>query len=164
MQYWTKHPRFDQEIIVSNAVERGQTPEQYADRMKRFFEMSGRCLSAEGRVAVMYNSRSQVEWDDLASAALAGGLQFVGTFPMAYSAGSVVQDTRSGALKHDYVLVFTSSGSSKLSASLHSHLSTLPNWSNQMPHVRKRADGSGSSTYVHVGRAATDFEIDPFLK
>jgi len=128
-----KHPSFEKEIVVSDASERGHTPERYAQRMKRFFELVGGSLSDDGRVAIMFNSRSRAEWKDLASAALSAGLILVGCFPMAYSAGSVVQDNRSGALKHDYVLLFVSFRSSKQLGSLRARLQILPNWSEHIP-------------------------------
>lgn len=128
-----KHPKFEREIGISNAAERGHTSERYAHQMRQFFQLAGRALSDNGRVAIMFNSRSQGEWHDLASATTAGGLTFVGCFPMAYSAGSVVQDNRAGALKHDYVLVFASSRNSKPVPSLHTRLRTLPHWSEEMP-------------------------------
>jgi hypothetical protein len=130
-----KHPTFEREIVISDASERGHTPERYAHRMKQFFELVGRVLSDDGRVAIMFNSRSKAEWDDLVSATTAGGLVFVGCFPMSYSAGSVVQDNRPGALKHDYVLVFASSRNSRRVESLRTRLQTLPHWSEDMPNV-----------------------------
>jgi len=128
-------PLFEQEIVVSNAAERGHTSERYAERMKRVFQMAGRALSPDGRLAIMFNSRSEQEWEALLSATEAGHFHFCGCFPMAYSAGSVVQDTRSGALKHDYVLVFVPSRCSNQSEAVRGRLRSLPNWTDQMPKV-----------------------------
>jgi hypothetical protein len=130
-----KEPSLDQEIVVSNASERGHTSERYAERMKQCFKRAGRVLSADGRLAIMFNSRSMAEWKDLMSATEAGGFKFLGCFPMAYSAGSVVQDNRSGALKHDYVLLFVSSRRLEPCASLRARLQTLPHWSEEMPAI-----------------------------
>lgn len=126
-------PSFDQEIVVSDAAERGHTSERYAERMKIVFEMAGRALSPSGRLAIMFNSRSAEEWADLVSATEAGGLKFCGCFPMAYSAGSVVQDNRSGALKHDYVLLFVPSRNPNQGQAVSARLRTLPHWSDKMP-------------------------------
>jgi len=103
--------------------------------MKIVFKMAGRALSSNGRLAIMFNSRSAEEWADLMSATEAGGLEFCGCFPMAYSAGSVVQDNRSGALKHDYVLLFVPSRSPNQGEAVSARLRTLPHWSNQIPTV-----------------------------
>lgn len=126
-------PLFEQEIVVSNAAERGHTFERYAERMKRVFQMAGRALSPDGRLAIMFNSRSEQEWEALLSATEAGHFHFCGCFPMTYSAGSVVQDNRSGALKHDYVLVFVPSRCSNQSEAVRGRLRSLPNWTDQIP-------------------------------
>jgi len=128
-------PLFEQEIVVSNATERGKTSELYAERMKRVFQMAGQALSPDGRLAIMFNSRSEEEWGGLISATEAGHFHFCGCFPMTYSAGSVVQDNRSGALKHDYVLVFVPSRCSNQSEAVRGRLGNLPNWTDQMPKV-----------------------------
>ncbi len=130
------HPTlFDQEIVVSNARERGHTSERYAERMKRVFALAGQSLSPNGRMAIMFNSRSAQEWEDLRLATQAGNFTFCGGFPMAYSAGSVVQDNRAGALKHDYVLVFVSSKSPEQSKVIRERLKNLPHWTDKLPMI-----------------------------
>ncbi|MGL4501959.1 MAG: hypothetical protein ACRCU2_23030, partial [Planktothrix sp.] len=54
------------------------------------------------------------------------GLQYLGQFPCNYSAGSVVQDTRKGGLKHDVALIF---GKSKSDLSKMANLKNIPGWS-----------------------------------
>ncbi len=127
-----RYPSFDQEIVVSDAAERGHTSERYAERMKTVLQLAGRALSSTGRLAIMFNSRSAGEWADLLSATEAGGLRFCGCFPMAYSARSVVQDNRSGALKHDYVLLFLPSVSPHRDETI-LRLRTIPHWSDEIP-------------------------------
>ncbi len=126
-------PLFEQEIVVSNAAERGHTFDRYAERMRRVFQMAGRVLSPDGRLAIMFNSRSEQEWEALLSATEAGHFHFCGCFPMKYSAGSVVQDNRSGALKYDYVLVFVPSRCSNQSEVVLGRLRSLPDWTDQIP-------------------------------
>ncbi|MDX2042573.1 MAG: DNA methyltransferase [Acidobacteriota bacterium] len=130
--------QLDREIVVSNARERGHTPERYAERMKRVFALAGQALSPRGRVAMMFNSRSAQEWDDMLAATQAGNLSFCGGFPMAYSAGSVVQDNRVGALKHDYVLVFLPSQSSGQSNVIWKQLKNLPHWTDKLPKLGEK--------------------------
>jgi len=128
-------PLFEQEIVVSNATERGNTSKLYTERMKRIFQMAERALAPDGRLAIMFNSRSEKEWEDFISAIEAGRFHFCGCFPMTYSAGSVVQDSRSGALKHDYVLVFVPFQYSNQSQAVRERLRNLPNWADQIPKV-----------------------------
>lgn len=130
-----RSPSFEQEIVVSDAADRGHTSARYAERMKLVFAMAGRALSANGRLAIMFNSRSAEEWTVLISATEAGGLKFCGCFPMTYSAGSVVQDNRSGALKHDYVLLFVPARSPNQGVAVSARLRTLPHWSDEIPKV-----------------------------
>lgn len=128
-----RSPTFDQEIGISNASERGHTPEQYAERMETVFSLTGKALAPTGCAAVMFNSRSAGEWSDLISAAEGGDLTYTGCFPMAYSAGSVVQDNRPGALKHDYVLLFVPSSGTSRGRTLTERFQTIPHWSEEMP-------------------------------
>jgi 16S rRNA G966 N2-methylase RsmD len=125
--------QFDQEIVVSNARERGHTPARYAERMKHVFSLAGKALSPKGRVAIMFNSRSAQEWEDLLSATSAGNLSLCGGFPMSYSAGSVIQDNRAGALKYDYVLVFAPSQSLGQTDAIRKRLKGLPQWTDKLP-------------------------------
>jgi len=127
------HPQFNQEIVVSNARERGQTSERYAERMKQVFTLAGQALSPQGRMAIMFNSRSTQDWDRLLLATQAGNFDFCGGFPMAYSAGSVVQDNRLGALKHDYVLIFLPCQNHKQANVIRKRLQNIPGWTEKIP-------------------------------
>ncbi len=124
---------FEKELIVSNATARRQTFEHYAEQMKQVFQLAGQALAPTGRLAIMFNSRSVLEWEALLAATQAGQFDFCGCFPMAYSAGSVVQDSRSGALKQDYVLVFAPARNVNLRAEIRRQLGNLPGWSDYIP-------------------------------
>jgi 16S rRNA G966 N2-methylase RsmD len=126
-------PIFEQEIVVSNAAERSHISKHYADRIRRVFQLAGSALSPNGRMAIIFNSRFEEEWRNLLSGTEAGHFHFCGCFPMMYSAGSIVQDNRAGALKHDYVLIFVPSTGTNQSETVRGRLKCLPNWTDQIP-------------------------------
>lgn len=123
-------PDFASEIVVSNAKERGKRNEGYNADMSSFLSIAARKLSGRGALVLFFNARSASSWkffDDFRSRAADAGMDYRGCFPLVYSAGSVVQDNRNGALKTDYGLVFARS--SEKSA----HLSRIPNWTTELP-------------------------------
>lgn len=124
---------FEKELIVSNAAERGLMVEHYAGQMKHVFQLAGQVLSPTGRLAIMFNSRSDLEWEALLAATEAGQFDFCGCFPMTYSAGSVVQDSRAGALKQDYILIFAPTRNANLRTEIRRQLGNLPGWSEYVP-------------------------------
>ena len=65
-------------------------------------------------------------------------LKFIGCFPIAYSATSVVQDNRKGAMKRDYVIIYQKqqvNGEHKLSNAF----TNIPGWSYQFREEKTRA-------------------------
>ena len=126
-----KEAPFEREIVVTNAAERRKTSAAYGENLKQLFKYAGEAISAQGALAIMFNSRSKSEWCDLIVATTAGGLEYAGCFPMAYSAGSVVQDNREGAMKSDYVLVFQPASS--VANKRIQKLTSLDSWSNSIP-------------------------------
>jgi hypothetical protein len=54
----------------------------------------------------MFNSRAKEHWESLRTLEKVTDLEYLGYYPMEYSAGSVVQDNRKGGLKTDYVLIY----------------------------------------------------------
>lgn len=124
-------PEFESEIVVSNARERGKTSEEYNDAMRRFLGVAGRKLKESGHLVLFFNASTAASWqffDVFDKTANAVGLRFMGCFPLVYSAGSVVQDNRAGALQTDFGLVFSKSPSTT------QRLTDIPNWSSTMPH------------------------------
>ena len=100
-------PPFEKEIVVSNARGRGKDQGTYAGAMRSFFEQTQRVLQIDGHFALLYNARDNGSWDFLRdSGCVPPGLSLVGSFPLKYSAGSVVQDNRSGSLKNDFVIIY----------------------------------------------------------
>ena len=100
-------PCFEEEIVVSNAKERHKNKETYIHDMLRFMQNAYHVLKVGGFLAVIFNARDGLSWEYLKTAQQqVSHLHYLGCFPMQYSAHSVVQDNRKGALKHDFILVY----------------------------------------------------------
>ena len=82
-----------------------------------------------------YNARDKQSWEFMESMKLHSDLAFIGAFPMEYSANSVVQDNRSGAMKTDYVLVM----GHKKATSPASDLCLLPGWIDYIPKIEEKS-------------------------
>lgn len=134
---------FSSEIVVSNARERGKNLDDYSKRMESFVESATSKIKEDGTIAVIFNARGELSWEffkKFEDVSRENGIRYVGNFPLAYSAGSVVQDNRRGALKNDYVLLFSPSSDVQTLK-----LSNLPGWSDQLPVVNSgggKKDGS----------------------
>jgi len=130
---------FDQEIVFSNAREREKTAEKYVEDMKDFFLRVPRLLTPSGFLVLIFNARKRAQWAGLRSMINGSGdhgavsLNYLGSFPCTYSAGSVVQDTRKGSLKSDYALVFSPRREPLWANSASSGLAAIPGWSQELP-------------------------------
>lgn len=124
---------FEREIVVSNAKERQKSKSSYNSAMTEFFTETSRVLKPYGYIALYFNARDDESWEYLKCIEkTSDSLKFVGYFPMAYSATSVVQDNRKGAMKSDYVILFQK----RLTGSGHQlpgAFTSIPGWSYQFP-------------------------------
>jgi DNA methylase len=105
-------PDFASEIVVSNAKERKKHIDDYNEQMRTFAAMAVKKLSPRGCIVVQFNARGRLSWEflkDFETSVEGSGVSFRGTFPIRYSANSVVQDNRRGALTTDYALLFAPS-------------------------------------------------------
>lgn len=126
---------FENEIVVSNAKERGKSKSVYNQNMMEFFLQTIRVLKDEGYIALFFNARDEKSWEYLKSIEKTStGLKFMGCFPMTYSATSVVQDNRKGAMKSDYVLIYRKNGTLS-SRQLPAEIIAIPGWSNLFPEI-----------------------------
>ena len=124
---------FENEIVVSNAKERNKSKIIYNVEMSDFMNEAARVLKYGGFIAVYFNARDEKSWKYLKSIENSSGeLKFIGSFPMVYSATSVVQDNRDGAMKQDYVLLYQKKKEFEnykpVDVFMH-----LPNWSLSFP-------------------------------
>jgi len=125
---------FDHEIVVSNALERNKDRVTYTKEMEEFFVGAVRALRNGGTMAILFNARDSESWSYLRSLQRRTNLiEFRGCFPMLYSARSVIQDNRKGALKYDYVLIYQKRSNSRTVHSRWKILTKLDGWSRTLP-------------------------------
>lgn len=97
---------YENELVVSNAAKRGKTVEAYNRKLSVIFEKCDKVLNHDGLMAIIFNARSKNHWRSLDDLEKSTSLKYIGSYPMEYSANSVVQDNRKGGLKTDYVLLY----------------------------------------------------------
>jgi 16S rRNA G966 N2-methylase RsmD len=125
-----EEPPFESEIVVSNAKERAKKTPAYNQAMSRFLGIASRKLRDSGFLVLFFNARTEESWKFLNSfsdSANTAGMTYRGCFPLVYSAASVVQDNREGALRTDYGFVF-----SRSAVAAHS-LADIPGWMFNLP-------------------------------
>lgn len=126
-----EEPPFEAEIVVSNAKERFKTSHGYNLAMSNFLEIASRKLRQSGFLVLFFNSVTASSWKFLktfSDDANKAGMVYCGCFPLVYSAASVVQDNRKGALRTDYGLVFSHS-----TATSSRSLTDIPGWESTLP-------------------------------
>lgn len=126
-----EEPPFEAEIVVSNAKERFKTSQGYNLAMSNFLEIASRKLRRSGFLVLFFNSVTASSWKFLktfSDNANKAGMVYCGCFPLVYSAASVVQDNRKGALRTDYGLVFSHS-----TATSSRSLTDIPGWKSTLP-------------------------------
>lgn len=108
-----KKSDFSEEIVVSNAKVRKKSKDEYLNDMSEILSESSRILTKDGYLLLYFNAKDRNSWNFFDSIEKQNSLVYLGSFPMEYSANSVVQDNRKGAMKSDYVLVFNHSRTQK---------------------------------------------------
>lgn len=125
-----EEPPFEAEIVVSNAKERSKKSPGYNQAMSKFLEITSRKLRASGCLVLFFNARTEKSWkflNSFSASANTAGMVYCGCFPLVYSAASVVQDNRDGALRTDFGLVFSRS------AGVGRSLADIPGWMFTLP-------------------------------
>ena len=125
-----EEPPFEAEIVVSNAKERSKKSPDYNQAMSKFLEITSRKLRASGCLVLFFNARTEKSWkflNSFSASANTAGMMYCGCFPLVYSAASVVQDNRDGALRTDFGLVFSRS------AGVGRSLADIPGWMFTLP-------------------------------
>ncbi len=124
---------FEREIVVSNAKERQKSKSKYNSDMTEFFRETSRVLKPHGYIALYFNARDEESWRYLkCMEKTSDALKFIGCFPMTYSATSVVQDNRKGAMKNDYVILYQKQQPG-CNYQLPRAFTSIPGWSFQFP-------------------------------
>lgn len=94
---------FEKEIVVSNAIEREKDITDYRKRLVSAFEEIYRVLKDGKCISVAFNNLDDETWLSFVDILACSGFEIIDIYPMHYSAGSVVQDTRKGGLKSDFI-------------------------------------------------------------
>jgi 16S rRNA G966 N2-methylase RsmD len=129
-----KEVDFSQEIVVSNARTRLKDKKRYANEMTEFMQIATRVLKPGGILALFFNARDAASWQFLKEVIPSDDkLQFRGLFPMNYSANSVIQDSRKGGLKNDFVLIYQKPGNEDNNKLRLKFLENIPSWSTELP-------------------------------
>ena len=97
---------YEDELVVSNAKGRGKDILAYKRKLASIVHECSRILEENGVLAFIFNTRSTHYWDSLRELETTSGLVYLGCYPIAYSAGSILQDNRKGGLKTDFVLLY----------------------------------------------------------
>ena len=127
---------FQKEIVVSNARERHKGPAEYNCAMREFLAHAGRVLKESHFMIILFNARDLLSWEYLHAfrrESTENLLEYKGYFPLFYSAGSVVQDSRNGSLKNDLALVFQKRGADTSVIDRVRKLRCIEGWSNTLP-------------------------------
>jgi hypothetical protein len=125
-----EEPPFEAEIVVSNAKERSKKSSGYHQAMSKFLEITSHKLRESGCLVLFFNARTEASWkflNSFSASANTAGMEYCGCFPLVYSASSVVQDNREGALRTDYGLVFSRS------VEVGRSLADIPGWMFNLP-------------------------------
>ncbi len=121
------------ELVVSNAKERDKDISAYNAKLSVIFAECVRILADNGLMVVIFNARANEHWDGLHQLENTLKLEYVGCYPMEYSAGSVVQDNRKGGLKTDYVLLYGKNLSITKKKNVENKFSMVKGWSTSHP-------------------------------
>ena len=127
---------FQKEIVISNARERHKGGAEYNQAMRRFLALAGQVLKEGHFMIMLFNARGSLSWEYLNAfrqETAEGLLGYKGHFPLSYSAGSVVQDSRNGSLKNDLALVFQKQGADTLGMDRVGKLRCIEGWSDTLP-------------------------------
>lgn len=124
---------YAEELVISNAKERRKDINSYNEKLTSIFSECARVLSDNGVLVVMFNARTNSHWDSFHHIEKSHEIEYIGCYPNEYSAGSVVQDSRKGGLKTDYVLFYGKNISTSYKNHIINTLSIANGWSFDYP-------------------------------
>ncbi|TXM67683.1 DNA methyltransferase [Methylobacterium sp. WL120] len=123
-------PNLRDEVVVSNAVGRCMKIDEYNLRLTSILQYTAAKLKIGGFIVLLFNSRHQREWQALKALSTAADMNLIGSMPLNYSARSVVQDNREGAMKTDFIVVY---GKGVSRPDRLRELGSVPGWINALP-------------------------------
>jgi adenine-specific DNA methylase len=94
---------FENEIVISDAKDRNKDIKDYKERLYKAFKELYRVLRTRRYISIAFNNLTDEVWFSFLDIITSIGFELVEVTPMHYSAGSVVQDTRKGGLKSDFI-------------------------------------------------------------
>jgi len=94
---------FENEIVISDAKDRKKDIKDYRERIYAAFREMHRVLKLGHYISIAFNNLDDEVWFCIIDAITSTGFELVEVTPMHYSNGSVVQDTRKGGLKSDFI-------------------------------------------------------------
>lgn len=100
---------YKKEWVFSNAAKRDKNEQQFNSKIRDLLLGVSNILKERAHFILMFNTTSSQFWMNLKQVidSQETALCYEGKFPAPYSALSVVQDSREGALQHDWCLLFT---------------------------------------------------------
>lgn len=124
---------YEDELVVSNAKGRGKDVRAYNGKLASILYQCARVLEKDGFLAILFNARATSYWQSLRQLETATGLAYIGCYPSAYSAGSILQDNRKGGLKTDFVLLYGKQLNGKTLAETLAAFSDVKGWTTCYP-------------------------------
>lgn len=94
---------FENEIVISDAKDRKKDLKDYRKRLYNAFKEMHRVLKPNHKISIAFNNLVDEIWFCLIDILMSVGFEIIEVSPILYSAGSVVQDTRKGGLKSDFI-------------------------------------------------------------
>ncbi|WP_282761082.1 DNA methyltransferase [Komagataeibacter saccharivorans] len=121
------------EIVVSNARGRDKNTAVYDRALGAVLAGCATRVRPGGFVVTVFNSARRGDWSGLVALNSQPGMTLLGAVPLAYSAGSLAQDMRRGALRGDYVVVHARA---PVDADRHAALRALPGWRSDLAQLQ----------------------------
>lgn len=101
-----KNVNYDDEIVMSDSVDRKKDIHNYYQLLNEVFAEIERILKPNHYFSLMFNSLDDKTWINLIKHTNSLNLELEKIETLEYSANSVVQDTRGAGLKTDFILTF----------------------------------------------------------
>ena len=96
----------DDELVVSDAKSRDKTVIEYVTLLEKILIEVNRVLKNDKYFTLMFNNYDKQVWEKLQKILFSLDLELSDVSTIGYSASSVVQDSRKGGLKTDFIFTF----------------------------------------------------------